>query len=86
MISCVFADFSERISKSRRVGYESGDYELVSELMFLLHLSVCSDVHTFSLSLQLAEGCGLKETPQQKYQRLVNEIHELCQDVENIQV
>lgn len=55
-------DFSDRISKSRRVGYESGDYEL------------------------LAEGCGLKETPQQKYQRLVNEIHELCQDVEKIQV
>ncbi|XP_051569077.1 dynactin subunit 2 [Myxocyprinus asiaticus] len=55
-------DFSDRISKSRRVGYESGDYEL------------------------LAEGCGVKETPQQKYQRLVNEIHELCQDVEHIQV
>ncbi|XP_057194867.1 dynactin subunit 2 [Triplophysa rosa] len=61
-ISTKGLDFSERISKSRRVGYESGDYEL------------------------LAEGCGLKETPQQKYQRLVNEIHELCQDVENIQV
>ncbi|XP_059415583.1 dynactin subunit 2-like isoform X2 [Carassius carassius] len=55
-------DFSDRISKSRRVGYESGEFEL------------------------LAEGCGLKETPQQKYQRLVNEIHELCQDVEQIQV
>uniref|UniRef100_A0A9J8BCZ2 Dynactin 2 (p50) n=1 Tax=Cyprinus carpio carpio TaxID=630221 RepID=A0A9J8BCZ2_CYPCA len=54
-------DFSDRISKSRRVGYESGEFEL------------------------LAEGCGLKETPQQKYQRLVNEIHELCQDVEQIQ-
>ncbi|TRY98920.1 hypothetical protein DNTS_032008 [Danionella cerebrum] len=54
-------DFSDRISKDRRVGYESGDYEL------------------------LAEGCGLKETPQQKYQRLVHEIHELCQDVEHIQ-
>ncbi|XP_051562077.1 dynactin subunit 2-like [Myxocyprinus asiaticus] len=54
-------DFSDRISKSCRVGYESGDYEL------------------------LAEGCGVKETPQQKYQRLVNEIHELCQDVEHIQ-
>uniref|UniRef100_A0A9J8DC02 Dynactin 2 (p50) n=1 Tax=Cyprinus carpio carpio TaxID=630221 RepID=A0A9J8DC02_CYPCA len=58
---CVCADFSDRISKSRRVGYESGEFEL------------------------LAEGCGLKETPQQKYQRLVNEIHELCQDVEQIQ-
>uniref|UniRef100_A0A8C2BZ88 Dynactin 2 (p50) n=1 Tax=Cyprinus carpio TaxID=7962 RepID=A0A8C2BZ88_CYPCA len=55
-------DFSDRISKSRRVGYESGEFEL------------------------LAEGCGVKETPQQKYQRLVNEIHELCQDVEQIQV
>ncbi|XP_050968667.1 dynactin subunit 2 [Labeo rohita] len=54
-------DFSDRISKSRRVGYESGEFEL------------------------LAEGCGVKETPQQKYQRLVNEIHELCQDVERIQ-
>uniref|UniRef100_A0A8C1VYT9 Dynactin 2 (p50) n=1 Tax=Cyprinus carpio TaxID=7962 RepID=A0A8C1VYT9_CYPCA len=54
-------DFSDRISKSRRVGYESGEFEL------------------------LAEGCGVKETPQQKYQRLVNEIHELCQDVEQIQ-
>ncbi|CAM4629472.1 unnamed protein product [Leuciscus chuanchicus] len=55
-------DFSDRISKTSRVGYESGEYEL------------------------LAEGCGVKETPQQKYQRLVNEIHELCQDVERIQV
>lgn len=60
-ISAKGLDFSDRISKSRRVGYESGEYEL------------------------LAEGCGLKETPQQKYQRLVNEIHELCQDVEKIQ-
>ncbi|KAG1930159.1 dynactin subunit 2 isoform X2 [Pimephales promelas] len=55
-------DFSDRISKKSRVGYESGEYEL------------------------LAEGCGVKETPQQKYQRLVNEIHELCQEVERIQV
>lgn len=47
-------------------------------------LGVCSDL--FPLVLQLAEGCGVKETPQQKYQRLVNEIHELCQDVERIQV
>uniref|UniRef100_A0A671SID8 Dynactin subunit 2 n=1 Tax=Sinocyclocheilus anshuiensis TaxID=1608454 RepID=A0A671SID8_9TELE len=60
-ISAKGLDFSDRISKSRRVGYESGEYEL------------------------LAEGCGEKETPQQKYQRLVNEIHELCQDVEHIQ-
>ncbi|KAI1899971.1 hypothetical protein AGOR_G00067420 [Albula goreensis] len=54
-------DFSDRISKSRRVGYESGEYEI------------------------LAEGCGVKETPQQKYQRLVNEIQELSQEVESIQ-
>ncbi|TVK90439.1 Dynactin subunit 2 [Bagarius yarrelli] len=54
-------DFSDRISKSRRVGYESGDYEL------------------------LGEGCGVKETPQQKYQRLVNEIQELTEEVEHIQ-
>uniref|UniRef100_A0A4W4F233 Dynactin subunit 2 n=1 Tax=Electrophorus electricus TaxID=8005 RepID=A0A4W4F233_ELEEL len=55
-------DFSDRISKSRRVGYESGEYEL------------------------LGEGCGVKETPQQKYQRLVNEIQELTEEVERIQV
>lgn len=60
-VSAKGLDFSDRISKNRRVGYESGEYEL------------------------LAEGCGVKETPQQKYQRLVNEIHELCQDVERIQ-
>ncbi|KAJ8400768.1 hypothetical protein AAFF_G00391220 [Aldrovandia affinis] len=54
-------DFSDRISKTRRVGYESGEYEI------------------------LAEGCGVKETPQQKYQRLVNEIQELSQEVEVIQ-
>ncbi|XP_062328505.1 dynactin subunit 2 [Osmerus eperlanus] len=54
-------DFSDRITRSRRVGYESGEFEI------------------------LAEGCGLKETPQQKYQRLVNEIQELSQEVENIQ-
>uniref|UniRef100_A0A8C2XH79 Dynactin 2 (p50) n=1 Tax=Cyclopterus lumpus TaxID=8103 RepID=A0A8C2XH79_CYCLU len=39
-------DFSDRISTSRRVGYESGEFEI------------------------LGEGCGVKETPQQKYQRL----------------
>ncbi|KAJ8259439.1 hypothetical protein GJAV_G00169270 [Gymnothorax javanicus] len=55
-------DFSDRITKARRVGYESGDYEI------------------------LAEGCGVKETPPQKYQRLVNEIQELTQEVESIQV
>ncbi|XP_048878730.1 dynactin subunit 2 isoform X2 [Brienomyrus brachyistius] len=54
-------DFSDRISKTRRVGYESGEFEI------------------------LAECCGLKETPQQKYQRLVNEIQELTQEVEGIQ-
>uniref|UniRef100_A0A671PL92 Dynactin subunit 2-like n=1 Tax=Sinocyclocheilus anshuiensis TaxID=1608454 RepID=A0A671PL92_9TELE len=66
-VSAKGLDFSDRISKSRRVGYESGEFELVSDSL-------------------LAEGCGVKETPQQKYQRLVNEIHELCQDVEHIQV
>ncbi|XP_063070952.1 dynactin subunit 2 [Engraulis encrasicolus] len=54
-------DFSDRISKNRRVGYESGEYEIVSE------------------------GCGVKETPQQKYQRLLSEIQELTQEVETIQ-
>ncbi|XP_056129604.1 dynactin subunit 2 isoform X1 [Lampris incognitus] len=54
-------DFSDRISKSKRVGYESGEYEI------------------------LGEGCGEKETPQQKYQRLVNEIQELSQEVDAIQ-
>uniref|UniRef100_A0A4W5RMM3 Dynactin 2 (p50) n=1 Tax=Hucho hucho TaxID=62062 RepID=A0A4W5RMM3_9TELE len=54
-------DFSDCISKNKRVGYESGEYEI------------------------LAEGCGVKETPQQKYQRLVNEIQELSHEVETIQ-
>ncbi|XP_068598585.1 dynactin subunit 2 [Brachionichthys hirsutus] len=54
-------DFSDRISKSRRVGYESGEFEI------------------------LGEGCGVKETPQQKYQRLLNEIQELTQEVDAIQ-
>ncbi|MBN3296171.1 DCTN2 protein, partial [Amia calva] len=53
-------DFSDRISKTRRIGYESGEYEI------------------------LAEGCGVKETPQQKYQRLVNEIQELTEEVDQI--
>ncbi|KAJ8259369.1 hypothetical protein COCON_G00183810 [Conger conger] len=55
-------DFSDRISQTRRVGYESGEYEI------------------------LAEGCGVKESPQQKYQRLLSEIQELSQEVESIQV
>ncbi|XP_041944466.1 dynactin subunit 2 isoform X2 [Alosa sapidissima] len=54
-------DFSDRITKNRRVGYESGEFEI------------------------LADGCGVKETPQQKYQRLLNEIQELTQEVDNIQ-
>ncbi|XP_062853538.1 dynactin subunit 2 [Trichomycterus rosablanca] len=54
-------DFSDRISKTRRVGYESGEFEI------------------------LGEGCGVKETPQQKYQRLVNEIQELTEEVERVQ-
>uniref|UniRef100_A0A3P9NQN5 Dynactin 2 (p50) n=1 Tax=Poecilia reticulata TaxID=8081 RepID=A0A3P9NQN5_POERE len=54
-------DFSDRISRSRRVGYESGEFEI------------------------LGEGSGVKETPQQKYQRLVNEIQELVQEVDTIQ-
>ncbi|XP_076870220.1 dynactin subunit 2 [Brachyhypopomus gauderio] len=54
-------DFSDRITENRRVGYESGEYEL------------------------LGDGCGVKETPQQKYQRLVNEVQELSQEVERIQ-
>ncbi|XP_015258088.1 PREDICTED: dynactin subunit 2 [Cyprinodon variegatus] len=33
----------------------------------------------------LGEGSGVKETPQQKYQRLVNEIQELVQEVDTIQ-
>lgn len=53
-------DFSDRISKTKRTGYESGDYEL------------------------LGEGIG-KETPQQKYQRLLHEVQELTQEVEKIQ-
>ncbi|XP_063808421.1 dynactin subunit 2 [Pseudophryne corroboree] len=54
-------DFSDRISKSKRTGYESGEYEI------------------------LGEGVGLKETPQQKYQRLLHEFQELTQEVEKIQ-
>uniref|UniRef100_A0A3B4APG0 Dynactin subunit 2 n=1 Tax=Periophthalmus magnuspinnatus TaxID=409849 RepID=A0A3B4APG0_9GOBI len=54
-------DFSDRISKSRRVGYESGEFEI------------------------LGEGSGVKETPQQKYLRLVNEIQELTKEVDSIQ-
>ncbi|XP_053311735.1 dynactin subunit 2 [Spea bombifrons] len=54
-------DFSDRISKSKRTGYESGEYEI------------------------LGEGIGLKETPQQKYQRLLHEVQELTQEIEKIQ-
>uniref|UniRef100_A0A674BF14 Dynactin 2 (p50) n=1 Tax=Salmo trutta TaxID=8032 RepID=A0A674BF14_SALTR len=61
LVSTKGLDFSDCISKNKRVGYESGEYEI------------------------LAEGCGVKETPQQKYQRLVNEIQELSHEVETIQ-
>ncbi|XP_053153739.1 dynactin subunit 2 isoform X2 [Hemicordylus capensis] len=53
-------DFSDRIGKTKRTGYESGDYEI------------------------LGEGLGVKETPQQKYQRLLHEIQELTTEVEKI--
>lgn len=59
-ISTKDIDFSDRISKARRTGYESGDYEM------------------------LAEGCGVKESPQQKYQRLLHEMKELSEEVEHI--
>ncbi|ELR52103.1 dynactin subunit 2 [Bos mutus] len=53
-------DFSDRIGKTKRTGYESGEYEM------------------------LGEGLGVKETPQQKYQRLLHEVHELTTEVEKI--
>ncbi|XP_060108108.1 dynactin subunit 2 [Heteronotia binoei] len=53
-------DFSDRIGKTKRTGYESGDYEI------------------------LGEGLGVKETPQQKYQRLLHEVQELTTEVEKI--
>uniref|UniRef100_A0A9L0RIC6 Dynactin subunit 2 n=2 Tax=Equus TaxID=9789 RepID=A0A9L0RIC6_HORSE len=53
-------DFSDRIGKTKRTGYESGDYEM------------------------LGEGLGVKETPQQKYQRLLHEVQELTAEVEKI--
>ncbi|XP_069762392.1 dynactin subunit 2 isoform X2 [Narcine bancroftii] len=59
-ISTKDIDFSDRISKARRTGYESGDYEI------------------------LAAGCGMKESPQQKYQRLLLEMKELSEEVEQI--
>lgn len=31
----LFTDFSDRISRSRRVGYESGDFEIVSTLILV---------------------------------------------------
>ncbi|KAM6038716.1 dynactin subunit 2-like [Theristicus caerulescens] len=37
------------------------------------------------LSLQLGEGLGAKETPQQRYQRLQHEVQELVREVEQIQ-
>lgn len=40
----------------------------------------------YSVLFKVGEGCGVKETPQQKYQRLVNEIQELSQEVDAIQV
>ncbi|XP_030722379.1 dynactin subunit 2 isoform X5 [Globicephala melas] len=56
-------DFSDRIGKTKRTGYESGEYEMV-----------CC----------LGEGLGVKETPQQKYQRLLHEVQELTTEVEKI--
>uniref|UniRef100_F7HA17 Dynactin subunit 2 n=1 Tax=Macaca mulatta TaxID=9544 RepID=F7HA17_MACMU len=53
-------DFSDRIGKTKRTGYESGEYEM------------------------LGEGLGVKETPQQKYQRLLHEVQELTTEVEKI--
>ncbi|XP_031796953.1 dynactin subunit 2 isoform X1 [Sarcophilus harrisii] len=53
-------DFSDRIGKTKRTGYESGEFEM------------------------LGEGLGLKETPQQKYQRLLHEVQELMTEVEKI--
>ncbi|XP_005079813.1 dynactin subunit 2 isoform X1 [Mesocricetus auratus] len=53
-------DFSDRIGKTKRTGYESGDYEM------------------------LGEGLGVKETPQQKYQRLLYEVQELTAEVEKV--
>ena len=38
------------------------------------------------LPLQLGEGLGAKETPQQRYQRLQHEVQELFREVEQIQV
>ncbi|XP_075757900.1 dynactin subunit 2 [Pelodiscus sinensis] len=54
-------DFSDRISKTKRTGYESGEFEI------------------------LGEGLGVRETPSQKYQRLLHEVHELSTEVEKIQ-
>ncbi|EAW97027.1 dynactin 2 (p50), isoform CRA_a [Homo sapiens] len=51
-------DFSDRIGKTKRTGYESGEYEM------------------------LGEGLGVKETPQQKYQRLLHEVQELTTEVQ----
>ncbi|CAK7296727.1 Dynactin subunit 2 [Vulpes lagopus] len=53
-------DFSDCIGKTKRIGYESGEYEMVGE------------------------GLGVKETPQQNYQRLLHEVQELTTEVEKI--
>uniref|UniRef100_A0A6I8NNL3 Dynactin subunit 2 n=1 Tax=Ornithorhynchus anatinus TaxID=9258 RepID=A0A6I8NNL3_ORNAN len=52
-------DFSDRIGKGKRTGYESGEFEM-------------------------GMGPGLKETPQQKYQRLRHELQELTAEVDAI--
>ena len=38
------------------------------------------------LAIYLGEGLGVKETPQQKYQRLLHEVQELTAEVEKIKV
>lgn len=59
-------DFSDRISKSRRVGYESGDYELVSSpsgSLLSIYQSICSNnepVHLCHFLPSLVKGVGLR--------------------------
>lgn len=61
-------------------GYFSANVSIIAQEY------IC-DIHAISfIYAQLGEGCGVKETPQQKYQRLVNEIQELTQEVDAIQV
>ncbi|XP_038609056.1 dynactin subunit 2 isoform X1 [Tachyglossus aculeatus] len=55
-------DFSDRIGKGKRTGYESGEFEMLGTGL----------------------GPGLKETPQQKYQRLRHELQELTAEVDMI--